>query len=245
MKIRICAVLLLAAVCFTLFTGCSPVNALQQLDRAEEAIDDRLDMAEEKLENRLEAAFTETVAPEAQAPDTAPTQAAAVDAKQITKEDALSIALKHAGLTEDQITRLHTQFGYDDGHPEYDVDFHHDGMEYDYEIHAESGKILHSEIEPADRIPENASKADAPAAAPAQAPAQSAENRLTSEQARDIALRHAGLTANDVKGLRVEFDYDDGRPEYDVDFRSGGYEYEYEIHAETGDIITWDKEWDD
>lgn len=245
MKIRIFAVLLLAAVCFAMFTGCSAVNALQQLDRVEDAIDHRLDVAEEKLENQIESAFTETAVPNAQSPDAAPAQTASADAKQIAKEEALSIALNHVGLTEDQISRLHIQFGYDDGHPEYDVDFHYDGMEYDYEIHAETGKILHSEIEPADRIPESASKADTTAAAPAQAPAQSAEKRLTSEEVRDIALNHAGLSANDVKGLRVEFDYDDGRPEYDVDFRSGGYEYEYEIHAETGDIITWDKEWDD
>ena len=239
MKIRIYAVLLLAAVCFTLFTGCSAVNALQQIDRAEEIIDHRLDAVEEKIENRIESAFTESAVPKAQTPD------AAAEIKQITKEDAVSIALKHAGLTEDQIIRLHTQFGYDDGHPEYDVDFLYDGMEYDYEIHAETGKILHSECELADFVPESTPKADTTMAAPAQAPTQPAENRLTSEEARDVALQHAGLSANDVKGLRVEFDYDNGRPEYDVEFNSGGYEYDYEIHAETGEIISWDKEWDD
>ena len=67
MKIRIFSVLLLAAVCFTLFTGCSAVNALQQLDRAEEVIEHRLDVAEDKLERRIEAAV-----PKAQAPDPAP-----------------------------------------------------------------------------------------------------------------------------------------------------------------------------
>ena len=244
MKIRIYAILLLAAVCFTLFTGCASVNALQQLDRAEEVLDQHLDVVEEKLERQIEATFIETAVPKAQTPATAPAQPAA-DAKQITKEEAVSIALKHAGLTVDQVTRLRTQFGYDDMHPEYDVDFLYNSMEYDYEIHAETGKILHSECELADRVPENAPKTDTTTAAPAQVPSQPAENRLTSEEARDIALRHAGLTADNVKGLRVEFDYDDGRPEFEVDFRSNGYEYDYEIHAETGDIITWDKEWDD
>jgi len=244
MKIRIYAVLLLAAVCITLFTGCSSVSALQQLDRAEDALDRHLDVAEERIERQIESVFTETAVPKAQAPDAASAQAAAEN-KQIAKEEAVSIALKHAGLTEDQVTRLHTRFDYDDMRPEYDVEFLYDGMEYDYEIHAETGKILHSECELADHIPESAPKADTTTAAPAQAPSPSAENRLTSEEARDIALRHAGLTADAVKGLRVDFDYDDGRPEYEVDFRSGGYEYDYEIHAETGEIITWDKEWDD
>ena len=144
MKIRIYAVLLLAAVCFTLFTGCSAVNALQQINRAEEIIDHRLDAVEEKFESRIESALTESAAPKAQAPD------AAAEIKQIAKEDAVSIALKHAGLTKDQIIRLHTQFGYDDGHPEYDVDFLYDGMEYDYEIHAETGMIRSWDQERAD-----------------------------------------------------------------------------------------------
>lgn len=244
MKIRIYAILLLAAVCFTLFTGCASVSALQQLDRAEEVLDHHLDVAEEKIENQIEAALTEAPVSKEQAP-AAPAQTAAAEAKQITEEEAVSIALKHAGLTKDQVTHLYARFGYDDMRPEYDVDFLYDGMEYDYEIHAETGKILQSEHELTDRIPENAPKADTTAAAPAQAPAQPAGNRLTDEEARDIALRHAGLTADAVKGLRVEFDYDDGRPEYEVDFRSDGYEYDYEIHAETGEIIDWDKEWDD
>ena len=238
MKIRILAVLLLAAFCFTLFTGCSAVHALQQLDRAEEVIDHRLDVVEEKIENRIESVFTEPAVPKAQAP-------AATESKQITKEDAVSIALKHAGLTEDQVTHLHTQFGYDDGRPEYDVDFLYDAMEYDYEIHAETGEILHIERELADHVPSASPNIDTVTAVPAQVPSEPVENRLTGEEARDVALRHAGLSANDVKGLRVEFDYDDGRPEYEVDFHSSGYEYDYEIHAETGEIISWDKEWDD
>ena len=40
------------------------------------------------------------------------------------------------------MTRLRTEFDFDEGRPEYEVDFHHDGWEYDYEIHAETGKIL-------------------------------------------------------------------------------------------------------
>ena len=60
----------------------------------------------------------------------------------ITKEEAIAIALPDAGLSENQVTRLKAEFDYDDGRPTYDVEFRHDGWEYDYEIHAESGKIL-------------------------------------------------------------------------------------------------------
>ena len=70
---------------------------------------------------------------------------------------------------------------------------------------------------------------------PASAPTSPA--RITKEEAMDIALKDAGFTAGQVKGLHAEFDYDDGRPEYEVEFRQGSYEYDYEIHAETGAIL--------
>lgn len=77
---------------------------------------------------------------EATAP--APSRPASVYANLISKEEATAIALKDAGFTTDQVTRLRTEFDYDDGRPEYEVDFHQGGYEYDYEIHAETGKIL-------------------------------------------------------------------------------------------------------
>lgn len=84
---------------------------------------------------------------------------------------------------------------------------------------------------------------EAPVPAPAEIPTEA--NRLTKEEAIAIALKDAGLTQDQVTGLRAEFDYDNGRPEYDVDFRQGHYEYDYEIHAETGRILSRDKDWDD
>ncbi len=79
--------------------------------------------------------------------------------------------------------------------------------------------------------------------APVSAPAES--SRITKDEAIAIALKDAGLTQEQVIHLRAEFDYDDGRPEYDVDFRQGNYEYDYEIHAESGKILSRDKDWDD
>ena len=65
---------------------------------------------------------------------------------------------------------------------------------------------------------------------------------ITTEEAQVIALAHAGLTADQVTGLRASFDRDDGVPEYEVEFRQDRWEYEYEIHAETGAILSWDKD---
>lgn len=84
----------------------------------------------------------------------------------------------------------------------------------------------------------------APTEAPT-APVSAEAQRITKEEATAIALADAGFSADQVTRLRVEFDYDDGRPEYEVDFHQGRYEYDYEIHAETGAILSSDKDLED
>lgn len=65
---------------------------------------------------------------------------------------------------------------------------------------------------------------------------------LSKEEAEAIALKHAGFSKDQVSYLRTEYDRDDRVPEYDVEFREGRWEYEYEIHAETGAILSFDKD---
>lgn len=60
----------------------------------------------------------------------------------LTLEEAQSIALNHAGFAADQVTALHTEYEIEHGVPQYEVEFHYDGWEYDYEIHADTGEIL-------------------------------------------------------------------------------------------------------
>lgn len=65
---------------------------------------------------------------------------------------------------------------------------------------------------------------------------------ITVEQAKEIALNHAGQTADAVSFEKAKSDYDDGRAVYEIEFRAGTTEYEYEIDAQTGDILEYD--WD-
>lgn len=73
------------------------------------------------------------------------------------------------------------------------------------------------------------------------APAETT-GRISEEAAWQIALEHAGLTRDQVTGSRIEFEYDDGRPEYKVEFYHDRTEYEYEIHAETGKILSYERD---
>lgn len=65
---------------------------------------------------------------------------------------------------------------------------------------------------------------------------------LTGEQARQIALDHLGFAADQVTRLHTEYEIDDRIPQFDVEFCRGDWEYEFEIHAETGKILSYDKD---
>lgn len=67
---------------------------------------------------------------------------------------------------------------------------------------------------------------------------------LTPQEAQDIALAHAGASAQQVYDLHVERDREWGEPCYDVEFDWNGYEYSYEIHRQTGHILHWEKDRD-
>lgn len=90
---------------------------------------------------------------------------------------------------------------------------------------------------------EQTAQTGAPAAANSTAQAtQPVVTYLTAEEAEAIALAHAGVSAGQAARIHTEFDRDYGVAEYDVEFLYDGWEYEYEINAETGEILTWDKE---
>ena len=167
---------------------------------------------------------------------TTPTEA---PAKELTKEEAEQIALQHAGLDRADVTYLRTEADRDDRVSHFDVDFRKDDYEYDYEI-ALDGTVLKHEKEY-----DPVSKPAVQTPPPTEAPAQTTTEKLTREEAKKIALDHAGLKESQVTRLQVEYDRDDGIAKYEVDFEKDRFEYSYEINAESGKILDTDKEYDD
>jgi len=165
--------------------------------------------------------------------------------KTLTAAQAEDIALQNAGLTREVVTFSRTEKDIERSGTEWEIEFRHGDWEYDYTIHAETGKILEwdKEYDP---------KKPAPVAPPVTEPpvtkppvTEPAVKELTAADAKAIALAHAGLTESQVTRLKAEKDRDDGIWVYEIEFRSGRMEYEYEIHAENGKILDWDKELDD
>ncbi len=145
---------------------------------------------------------------------------------QIDQARAKQIALSHAGIKAENAKALKIEFDRDDGIPSYEIEFRVGASEYEYDIHAQSGKILKAEKDDKNLL--NASNAAL----------------KTESEAKQIALNHAGIKAENAKALKIEFDRDDGIPSYEIEFKSGGYEYDYDIHAETGKILKFEKEID-
>ena len=74
----------------------------------------------------------------------------------------------------------------------------------------------------------------------AAAPAQNATDIgiVDEAAAQKIALEHAGVKAADATITKSKLDYEDGRQVYDIEWYAGGAKYDYEIAADTGEIIS-------
>ena len=135
----------------------------------------------------------------------------------ITDKRAKVVALEHAGFTADQVSDMAVYLDAEDN--EYDVEFYCCEYEYDYAIDYFTGTILSHEKEyvgPRDTT------------------------LICKDKAKEIALAHAGLTADEVTELKAEYGKENGVPVYEVEFDKGRQEYSYEIHANTGEILAWE-----
>ncbi len=64
---------------------------------------------------------------------------------------------------------------------------------------------------------------------------------ISAKEAKEAALKHAKLQESQVSDVDVDLDRDNGKLIYEVDFNSGNTEYDYDIDAETGAVISADK----
>ena len=65
---------------------------------------------------------------------------------------------------------------------------------------------------------------------------------LGKDSAKNIAFEEAGVTEDQVARLRVSKDRDDGRVVYEIDFDAGETEYNYDIAAKNGEILSAETE---
>ena len=139
------------------------------------------------------------------------------NAASITEAEAQQAAFSHAGISG--ATVIKAEYDRDDN--KYEIEFIAGNYKYEYEISASDGRVIESEKE--------AVKSSGTAYS------------VSADEARQKALSHAGVT--DPYEFEIDYDRDDNK--YEVEFKSGGYEYSYDINAATGEILKSEKERDD
>lgn len=140
--------------------------------------------------------------------------------RYLSAEDARQAALSHRGLTAGRVQSLWTRLDGDDG--VYEVDFIVDGVGYEYEIDAVSGKVLHCTTRDAAVLPDTTGDV------------------IGAKAARQKALEHARVSAGAARFEKTELDRDDGV--YEIEFTANGVEYEYEIDALRGTVYSYESE---
>ena len=173
--------------------------------------------------------------------------------QDIGQDAALEIALEDAGVSESDTSRLQVSEERDDGRKTYEIRFDAGQTEYDYEIQASDGTILSSDVENRDGAAgddQNAGTQSGTAQTDdATQNANTAQNQqgtgtadvaVSREDAIAAALAKVpGATENDI---RIELEYDDGRQKYEGDIIYNQMEYDFEIDANTGEVISWSEE---
>ncbi|NLN83568.1 MAG: hypothetical protein GX138_04310 [Firmicutes bacterium] len=155
----------------------------------------------------------------------------------ISKEEARQIALNAVHVHVDIIEIIEIEMDYEKGRLVYEVELKTEDEKYEYDIDAKTGEIIKIEIKrikPTGDTSNGKPNYEGPSG-----------NYIGIIAAKDIALKHAGLSEEQIYKLEVELDTEDGIVIYEVEFKYDGYEYEYEINATTGKILSWEVEIDD
>lgn len=139
------------------------------------------------------------------------------DSKQqfISQAKAKTIAMNHAKVKE--VSHYKIKKDKDDGVWEYEIEFENGNKKYEYTINAHDGKILDYEVEKINSA------------------------KITSDQAKQIALKHAKISNKNVKNVDIELE----DSYYEISFETSLYEYEYKINSVSGKIISYEKEKND
>ena len=151
----------------------------------------------------------------------------------ISESQAKNAAISHAGVSANVITEYESELDREHGVMIYEIEFKCEGFEYEYEIDASSGAVLkHEKDQDDDYVP------------PQSGGGQSSGGSYIGEaRAKEIAFSHAGVSADAVHEYEAELDEDDGMMIYEIEFKAGNYEYEYEIDAISGSVLKY--EWDE
>ena len=167
---------------------------------------------------------------------------AGAPAMPIGMDAARTAAEEYAGTTAVDSVTAEVDSELDESPAHYEVELHTAWGEFEYLVDAYTGKVISGQkdllttastpnetTKPSDQKPD---------------PSGTAQD-IGHAKAKSIALNHAGVSENEAYDMEIELDDEDGTLVYEVEFKSGGMEYSYEINAASGAILKHEAEIDD
>ena len=176
---------------------------------------------------------------------------AGAPAMPIGKAAAAYAAEQYAGTTALDSVTAEVDSELDEFPAHYEVELHTAWGEFEYLVDAYTGKVISGQKDLPSTVSarnDTVKKPSQPVSPPAQSshPAQpSGSADIGHAKAKSIALNHAGVSENEAYDMDIELDDEDGILVYEVEFKSGNMEYDYEINAATGAILKHESELDD
>ena len=182
---------------------------------------------------------------------------AGAPAMPIGMDAARSAAEEYAGTTAMDSVTAEVDPELDESPAHYEVELQTARGEFKYLVDAYTGKVLSGQkdllaavsasnetTKPSGQKPASASNETTKPSAQKPAPSGTVQD-IGHAKAKSIALNHAGLRENQAYDMDIELDDEDGTLVYEVEFKSGNMEYDYEIDAASGAILKHETELDD
>ena len=167
---------------------------------------------------------------------------AGAPAMPIGKAAAAYAAEQYAGTAALDSVTAEVDSELDESPAHYEVELHTAWGEFEYLVDAYTGKVLSGQKD----LLTTASTPNETTKLSNQKPDPSGTAQdIGYAKAKSIALNHAGVSENEAYDMNIELDDEDGTLVYEVEFKSGGMEYSYEINAATGTILKHETELDD
>ena len=162
---------------------------------------------------------------------------AGAPAMPIGKAAAAYAAEQYAGTTAVDSVTAEVDPELDEFPAHYEVELQTAWGEFEYLVDAYTGKVLsgQKDLLAAASTPNATAKPSAP----------SGGADIGYAKAKSIALNHASLSENQAYDMDIELDDEDGKLVYEIEFKSGNMEYDYEIDAASGAILKHEAELDD
>ena len=182
---------------------------------------------------------------------------AGAPAMPIGMDAARSAAEEYAGTTAMDSVTAEVDPELDESPAHYEVELQTARGEFKYLVDAYTGKVLSGQkdllaavsasnetTKPSGQKPASASNETTKPSAQKPAPSGTVQD-IGYAKAKSIALNHAGLRENQAYDMDIELDDEDGTLVYEIEFKSGNMEYDYEIDAASGAILKHETELDD